>query len=74
MDVITGCLHVDEKKRCLSAIADKYENIDRIHVIPLLKTVRVEVTLKGETKPHKHYLKKKPCGGYEEYETPLNDR
>ena len=71
--MITGALPTEEKERCLSYLLTKYNlsDIKAIHITPLKARVRVEVTT-DEVK--KHYLKKKPCGNFEEYEVPMNDR
>lgn len=72
--MITGAIAQEDKDRCLSFVIAKYDwkDVKEIHVTPLKARVRVEVTTK--TGVHKHYLKKKPCGNYEELELPGNDR
>jgi len=73
--MITGALITEEKDRCQKFLNGKYtpSEIVTVHMTPMQKSIRVEViTTDGDC--HIHHLRKKECGGYEEYELGGNDR
>ena len=72
--MITGALPTEEKDRCKKFLNGKYLpfEVQEVHMIPLAKSIRVEVTTADGK--HIHHLRKKECGGYEEIEMPGNDR
>jgi hypothetical protein len=69
--MITGALPTEEKDRCQTFLNGKYKpsEITAVHMTPLEKSIRVEVTT-----VHTHYLRKKSCGNFEEYPMGGNDR